>query len=54
MRRTLIALLCGWVVTTISGEMVAGPFLHLQDCQAVAELMAAQSPSISRICQARY
>lgn len=46
-------LVFGWFVTTISGEPVAGPFVLLQDCQAVAAQMSAQSPFISQICQAR-
>jgi hypothetical protein len=51
--RTIRALVLGWFVTTMSGEAVAGPFIVLQDCQAVARVMAAQSPFISQICHAR-
>jgi len=49
----MLALVLGWFVTTISGQPVAGPFLHLQDCQAVAAIMAEQSPFISQICMAK-
>jgi hypothetical protein len=53
MKRLWLSLVLGWFVTTISGEAVAGPFILLQDCQRVAEVMAKQSPFISQVCQAR-
>ena len=52
--KTVAALLFSWYVTTYGGDIVAGPFSDISDCERVARIMAADNPHGSRICKSRF
>jgi hypothetical protein len=49
--RYLKALLLAWYVVTYSGQIMAGPFTLVSDCNDVAEFMAERDGRISRVCR---
>lgn len=52
MKRTILALILGWYVTTYTGQTVAGPFTSNSACVAQANAMIrAGYSNISTICR---
>jgi hypothetical protein len=47
----LMRLAALWFVVTYTGQPVAGPFQWLDDCRAVARVLAAQQYNVSTVCR---
>jgi len=49
--RYLGAMALAWWVVTFQGQKVAGPFLVLDDCTAIARIMHQQYSNVTDICR---
>lgn len=52
MKRALL-IASAWFVVSYSGQVVAGPFSLLNECQEMAKIMAARYYNVSAVCQAK-